>query len=262
MPRMTNGIGTWFCTAQFDAGWGWDDAVECAMFVYFPIWPRRVVHLLVVPSGSVAPETYQAIPLRWSDALVWHVFLRRWLAGFVGLGLFIIFMLVLVQLWPPPEGGNGAREWAVTKPILTPLAPCMVVAGLVGSLFLRSRTRRERDIRRVLGLHSLGTSDPMTWVDDDLARMPTSDALFGTATDAEAVPKRLLAGSWTSAIWAARLSAARENPTTGEALTDEVLHHPGVREALALFRRDRNCWASVMGAPAFGDQKKESPATD
>jgi hypothetical protein len=38
MPRMTNGVGTWFCKAHIDAGWGWDDAVECAMFLYFPVW--------------------------------------------------------------------------------------------------------------------------------------------------------------------------------------------------------------------------------
>src|SRR5262249_51933907 len=87
MPRMTNGIGTWFCPAHFAPGWGWDDAVECAMFLYFPVWPLRVVHLREIHGGSFAPDKYQAFPLRWSDQLVRHVLIRRWLVGFVGLGV-------------------------------------------------------------------------------------------------------------------------------------------------------------------------------
>jgi hypothetical protein len=256
MPRMTNGIGTWFCKARFEAGWGWDDAVECAMFLYFPLWAHRVVHMRDVPGGSFAQDQYQAFPLRYSEELVTHVFLRRWSAGFVGLGIFIAFMLGLVTLMPPT--GNAAREWAVTKPILTPIAPCLIVAGLAGLLYVRPRIARERDIRRVLGLHVLGSSDPATWVEEDMARIPKADARFGTATYAEAVPKLLAAGSWTGAMWAARLAAAREGLDLGQTLTDEVLRHPGTREALARFRRDAKCWSEAMGAKA-ADRLGPSP---
>lgn len=249
MPRMTNGVGTWFCKARFDAGWGWDDAVECTMIVHFPVWPLRVVHLKEVPGGSFAPDQYQALPLRWSDTLVRHVFVRRWFAGLLGLGLFLLLFVVAGTVWPPT--GEAGREWAFTKPILTPLAPCLVVVGLVGQWLLRPRVARERDVRRVLGLHPLGTSDPATWVDADLASIPKPDALFGAPTYAEAVPKLLAETSWTGAMWAARLSAAWEGRAAGEALTDEVLAHPGTRDALARFRKDAKCWPDAMGARAF-----------
>ncbi len=249
MPRMTNGVGTWFCKAHFDAGWGWDDVVECTMFVYFPIWPLRVLHLKETPGGSFAPNNYEAIPLRWSDQIVRHVFLRRWLSGAVGLGLVILLMLVLVTIWPPT--GEAAKEWAWTKPILTPLAPILVIVGLIGIFLLRPFERRERDIRSLLGLHDLGTSDPASWEREDLVRMTRASDLFGTSTYAEAVPKLLAAGAWSGAMWSARLSSAMDKSNNGEDLTNDVLNHQGAREAISRFRRDVKCWPEVMGTQAL-----------
>jgi hypothetical protein len=173
--------------------------------------------------------------------------LRRWLVGAIGLGVFMAFMVALVTLSPPTKA-EVVKEWAVTKPIMTVLAPCLIVAGIVGLFFLRPRTRRERDVRRLLGLHALGSSDPLSWVEEDLTPFRRGEALFGTATYAEAVPKLLDAGAWSGAMWAARLTAALENERTGEDLTDEVLGHPGTREALSRFQRDAKGWAEAMGA--------------
>jgi hypothetical protein len=131
---MTNGVGTWFCKAHFDAGWGWDDAVECAMFLYFPVWPLRTLHVRELRAGSFAPEEYQAIPLRWSNQLVRFVFLRRWFAGVVGLGLVLLLTLAVVIRWPPQ--GRAATEWAVLKPIVAPLAPCPVASSATHSSLL------------------------------------------------------------------------------------------------------------------------------
>jgi len=250
MPRMTNGIGTWFCTAHFDGGWGWDDAVECAMFLYFPVWPLRVIHLQQIPSGSFGPEKFQAIPLRWSDRLVWRVFLRRWLAGSVGLGVVLFLTLGLLIVWPPKDD-SAARAWSATKSILVVLAPCLIGAGIAGQLLCRCRGRRQRDMRRCLGVHRLGSSDPATWLDEDLARMPKAADLFATATYAEAVPKLLAEGAWVGAMWAARLTAACENRRGGEELTDTVLRHAGVQDALTRFQRDASCWREAMGVHAL-----------
>jgi hypothetical protein len=74
-----------------------------------------------------------------------------------------------------------------------------------------------------------------------------AEPLFGTTTFAAAVSKMLAQNCWTRAMWAARLTAAFENESTGEHLTDEVLDHPGTQEALAQFRRDPQCWPIVMG---------------
>jgi hypothetical protein len=249
MPHMTNGVGTWFCKAHFDAGWGWDDAVECAMFLYFPVWPLGTLHVRELRARSFAPEEYQAIPLRWSIQLVRFVFLQRWLAGLVGLGLVLLLTLAVVIRWPPQ--GRPAAEWAVLKPIVAPLAPCLIAGGIIGQLVLRYYPRKERDIRRVLGPHSRGSSDPATWLDEDLARMPTARLLFGTETFGDAVPRLLTAGARAAAMWAARLSAARESRTKGAELTDTVLRDPDVQEALSQFRRDPSCWRTAMGVEAY-----------
>jgi hypothetical protein len=254
---MSNGIGSWFCKAGFDAGWGWDDAVECAMFVFFPVWAHRVVHLKITPGGSFAPDKYDAIPLRWSDALVQHVLMRRWFGGLIGLGIFISLLLGLVTLWPPE--GNGAKEWAVTKPILMPLAPCLIIVGIVGLLYLRPKMQRTRDIRRLLGLHALGTTDPTSWLDDDRARAPQPAVLFGTATYREAVPKMINLQSWTGAMWAARLTMAFEDAAAGETCTDEVLKHESVRQGLARFRSDPGCWRDAMGADRLQAYRRTLP---
>src|SRR5262245_30492194 len=227
MPRMTNGIGTWFCKAHFDVGWGWDDAVECAMFLYFPLWAIRVVHL-----REDGEDKYTAIPLAWSDHVVRHAFLRRWLGGSIAAAVFVLLLIGFVT-WSPPTGEYAAREWAVTKPILTPIAIGLLVVAPVGLWFVGRAARRDRDIRRVLGLHALGSSDPVNWVEEDLARMRKTEALFGTTTYAAAVPELLQTGAWSGAMWAARLTTALEGAEVGERLTDEVLQHAGTREALA-----------------------------
>jgi hypothetical protein len=92
-------------------------------------------------------------------------------------------------------------------------------------------------------------------VDEDLARIPKAEALFGTATYAAAVPKLLAAGSLTGAMWAARLTAALEKAIPADELTDEVLRHPGTQEAFTRFRHDASEWPTAMGAQAFAEAR-------
>src|SRR5579885_1870047 len=143
MPKRTGGIGTWFCTAHPDAGRGGDDAVECAMFGLSP-GPTAPGRPLAGGSGRLircgslagdpAPLFRTARVARSPPPLV---------RGSIGLSLLILLMLELVALSPPT--GAAAREWAATRPILAPLAPCLVVAGIPGIRTLRPRTREERD---------------------------------------------------------------------------------------------------------------------
>lgn len=219
--------------------------------VLSPVWPIRVLHVQIVPGGSFAPENYRAIPLRWSDQIVCHVFLRCWLAGCIGLGILCIFLLVAHAVSPPKGKAYVAREWAVLQPILLPLTPCLIVGGIAGQLLIRRSARRDREIRLLLGVHGLGTSDPATWLDEDLARIKQSQALFGTATYAAAVPQLLQSGAWAGAMWAARLTTARESGTIGDALTAEVLEHSGVQEALQRYRLGEISWHQAMGVSAL-----------
>lgn len=262
MPRMVNGIGTWFCMAHFDAGWGWDDAVECAMFAYLPVWPIRTCHLRLEPGGSFAPENYQAISLRWSDPLVRHVFLRCWFAGCIGLGILCLALIGAHAVSPPAGQSYVAREWAVLRPILIPLTPCLILAGIVGQVLMSRSARRQRDIRLLLGLHRRGSSDPTMWPEDELGTLNSAQAMFGTSTYADAVHQLLLAEAWTGAMWAARLTAARENGKTGEALTAEVLGHPGTQKALQNYRLGAANWRDSMGVERLEQHQSQHSILD
>jgi hypothetical protein len=81
--------------------------------------------------------------------------------------------------------------------------------------------------------------------------MMQAQALFGTATYAEAVPRLLAAGTWTGAMWAARLTAARESATTGDALSTEILNQAGALDALQRYRLGTASWHDAMGAAAL-----------
>ena len=137
------------------------------------------------------------------------------------------------------------------KPVLLPLTPCLIAAGIIGQLLIRQSARREQNIRLLLGVHNMGTSDPSTWFDDHLNQFMPSQALFGTETYAEAVPHLIKAKSWTGAMWAARLASARENGTIGDELTTEVLEHQGTLDALRRYRHGGASWPDAMGAAAL-----------
>src|SRR5262249_30666566 len=141
---------------------------------------------------------------------------------------------------PPP--GNAPKGWAFTKPTPTRPSPSPGLAAIVGFRYLRPSTTKMRAMCGPVRPHSLRNSEPTNWVDEDRARAPKPQTLFGTATFAEAAPKMLELQSWTSAMWAARLTAAFENDATGEQLTGEILKHEAVQKALARFRADPNCW--------------------
>jgi hypothetical protein len=101
------------------------------------------------------------------------------------------------------------------------LAP-FVACGL-GYIVLWVTDRRPREIRRLLGPHELGQSDPATWTAESLASVRLPPQMFRTESFADAVPMLLEKGDRSSAMWAARLTVALEDAKTGEALTDCVL---------------------------------------
>lgn len=257
MARMTNGTGTWICTAQFDPGWGWDDGVESAMFCYLPVWPLRVIHLHNVHGGSFTPDSYHSVPLGWSNHLVRQVFLRSWLGGCIGWGILFALLLGAHAVSPPQGKEYVIREWAVLKPILAPLAPILIVVGIVGLVVINRFTRREREIRLLLGVHHLGSSDPVDWPDEELSRMPSAMTMFGTTTYAATVPELLQVQASTGAMWAARLSAAMESETNSQVITGQVLQHPDVRRVLQSFRLGSTKWGDVMGVSALEQYQAE-----
>ena len=220
MPFTINGIGTSICPARGDVAWGGEadrDSVECLVVLYLPVLPYRVVH-----SFGRNGTQYHAVPIRWSLGTIARAFFRRWMWVLMVVAGFAGYFAVLSHF----EGGEVS--WG--------LGAVAVGSAVVafGGWWLMARTdQRHRSIRRVLGPHELGSSDPATWTRNLLANVSDPTENYGTATFAEAAAKELASGSPIKAMWAARLATATEDRHEGERLTDEILAKPGMSEAIA-----------------------------
>jgi hypothetical protein len=238
MTHRVNGIGVWHCRAGYDAGWGLDDAVECFTFLYLPLTPAgKALHILA-EKESFGQTELQTMPIRSSDALVGQVLLRGWSRGSL---IFGVFCLILAPILGPLP---LSRESSTTIGVLPLMAVALAVfgLGLAGCLWARRRTTRTRKIRLLLGRHGLGNSDPATWLEDTWKQAVTGPKeMFGADTFAQAVEMLLGRGDLRRAVWAARLSTACEDPSRGEALTDAVLNHPAVPDALEQIRLQMRC---------------------
>ncbi len=217
MAYTFNGIGTSVCPGRGLTAWGGlpdADALECVTVFYVPVYPYRAVHVF---NGD--GTTYEQIPIRWSPALVLHALGRRWLGTILVAGVIAAVV-----------GAFEAFNTRARNPMLGLRLGCVAVALAAGSCLgwaaLRLLDRRTRAIRRLLGRHVFGSSDPACWTAPLLARVPPPGKAFGTATYADAVLPLLVLGDFGRAMWAARLAVALENPAVGEALTDAILEHP------------------------------------
>ena len=218
-----------FCRRQanqpwWDFGW-WDfDGFDgfppfLPVFVFEPLhvwdWHMHSTELDWVKRVSV--YAYRAIPLRWSPLLLARVFLRGWLWLPLLTGFFFSI--------------SGAHSMIARMAGFWLFGLC--VAAVVGLWLLN---RRDQQIRLLLGRHRLGASDPVTWTDDLLALVVPSQTWFGATTFAQACDSLLAQKKVSEAMWAARLSAALEDPQQGRDLTDRVLRDPAAQAELARLR--------------------------
>lgn len=218
MPQTVNGVGTAVCCARgFTQQPGHPspdtDAMICVVFFYLPIIPLRAVH-----THSWRGSSYIEVPIRWSMDLVFWAFLRRWAIGMVCIAIFLGFAcgIQMTEKGGPPIG----------------LILSTIVLGALGTgalWFAAQSDRRHREIRALIGGHRLGSSDPAHWTPEIVQNVSVSMELFGTPSDAAAVPVLIEKGDYAKAMFAARLTVAREDPAAGEALTDKILRDPGAR---------------------------------
>jgi|GEM_PF-5292353 len=204
----------------WDFGW-WDfDGFDgfppfLPIFVFEPlhVWDWHMQSTEADWSKRVSIYAYRAIPIRWSPQLVARTFLRAW-------------------LWLPLVAGflfsiSGAHSLIARLAGFWLFLLC--VAALAG-LWLWNH--RDQQIRRLLGRHRLGASDPVTWTDDLVALVAPAKTWFGAATFAQACDSLLAQKKVSEAMWAARLCAALEDPQRGRELTDRVLREPAAKAEL------------------------------
>jgi hypothetical protein len=229
MPGTINGIGTSVCKASADVGWNSYDAVECFVVFFLPIIPYSAVHTFDWNGNQ-----YRRVPIRWTGGVVGRTFLRGWRWGFLVVGLLVGFVGVV-----DIRKTSGIVCLAVGFLLLCVFALLTALVTLV--------EQRQNNIRRVLGPHVLGSCDPAALVGETLEAFAGNPRMqYGADSYALAVPELLREGRYSQAMWAARLAAALEDRAEGESLTDEVLNHHEVVNALDRVRRDPGSWAQVM----------------
>jgi hypothetical protein len=236
VPQTINGIGTSICPARGFVRWGGasdHDAVECFVFVYIPLIPYKAVHTF-----DWNGMHYRQVPIRWSWSLVARAFFRRWLF-LAGVFAAMIAGFGWMEFSEPAAGRATAMPYFVAAGIL-------VALWGIGFWVLEATDKRSRDIRRVLGRHSLGSSDPATWANDLLTGVVNSRQLHGTDTFAAAVPNLMKARAYSQAMWAARLSTVLEDRFEGEHLTEMILADLDVQSALEVVRKDPQSWSRLM----------------
>lgn len=260
--QTLKGFGTSVCGARGWVCWTeendpisgpWDfDGLECLVVFRFPLIPYRAVHTFnwsndaTVRGGMVGIEywSYDQIPIRWSFALLIRVALRRWIFVALAVGIGCLFNSQLGR--PAPQSVFVAL--AVACGILVGL-------GILGWCWMAVSESRVRRIRRVLGSHRRGSSDPATWTEEDLREVVGPQEAYGSPTFADAVLPLLVAGQLSKAMWAARLTVAKEDRRRGERLTSQVLKHPEVRKALAKVEENPTVWSSVMQQEGSDEQR-------
>jgi len=177
------------------------------------------------------------LPIRWSGTLVAQVLLYGWLRVFLVWSIFFVPLGVLFLVVPSPKNPEFGAQffWFFSVPPF--------VLWLLGSIWSRSRTDRPRKIRLLLGPHTLGTSDPATWTEETVGRAISSlKEMLGAESFSQATELFLSRQDFHRAMWSARLCTVCEDRSHGEWLTDQILQHRGVSEALDKARPKIRFW--------------------
>src|SRR5262249_27694290 len=142
-------------------------------------------------------------------------------------------------------GGTGHTD-ELTGRVLVGLGIALCVAGSGGLGLLWLTDQRTRNIRRVLGPHDLGSSDPATWTADRLENVGTPGQMYGADTFVQAAERLLAENDYSEAMWAARYAVALEDRAAGERITDTILKNKGVSRALKVVKLNPRRWVDVM----------------
>lgn len=237
MAKTINGIGTTYY--GYGAAVCWEppteessspaefDAVECFVIGYLPLAPLCAYHTW---DWDDAGSHCRALKIKATPDLMVRAVLRPYLVvsaiAMAILGFILFYGLI--------QFGNFEKA----SPVISVgfVLAVVVFAVSLGSLrLLGPANNRRRDIRLILGRHELGSSDPAMWLKDTLARAKPAQELFGFGTYQEAARAAIDDGKFASALLAARLAVANDEPL-GASLTDEILTHPDIRDKLEQLR--------------------------
>ena len=211
------------------------DAWEVKFGVVVPIILGAALHIWDLPIDKKETPR-KAIPLQPDPDYKRQTLVTHWL----GLGIVLASLALFI----------GSIPLLLNNFIV--LAAVSLIGSFVTAFLVFWVTRKSKDetrhcnIRLLLGLHEWGSSDPATWADElvDLVKPATE---LNISSYAELADHEKKAKRWCRAIWAARFSAAIEDKSQGEALTDSILAEPTVIEQVRNVMRKTNTRDAVWG---------------
>ena len=243
MPFTVNGVGTSTCGARGFVKWPGlgqadRDACECFVVLYLPVLPFKPIHAFDWNGNA-----YRAIPIRWSMGIFARVFARAWLGWLPAIAAALLATFAVVEF----NERHGPKPMFEYERAAAALAAAVVAATTF--LVLGKMDRRDVAIRRALGRHEFGSSDPADWI-GDLAKAikPGHEREVGLSY-ADSARKALTERQFSRAMWDARLCCLLEGRSDGERVTDEILDHPEFQDALFKVGKNGAGWQEAM-APA------------
>ncbi len=195
-----------------------------------PLVLRDLVHVWDFPLTPVGE--CKAILLQPDPAFKRRVFVCNWF-GAVAVALVLLSPLAFAKV----------------HILLGVLSIVAAVACIIVAIVCSRQPSRLRDIRLVLGPHTWGSSDPATWNERICMDVVAPRGTFNLESFAEMARKAIDERKWGTAMWAARLSVAVEDVTTGECLTNDILHCAEVSDRLRRIRNRPEQRDREFGAP-------------
>jgi hypothetical protein len=249
MPFTINGIGTGITSARGFVKWPGmvdhdRDACECLVVFFMPVIAYKTMHTF-----DWNGDQYKAIPIRYSFGMVLRAYVRSWL-GWAPMCIGLVMLLVAVVAAFDQRGGGRERLLPLTMFAVS--VPSLALSGL--TFFLLGRTdRRNIAIRRALGRHEFGSSDPADWTGDLASAIGPGEERPNKLSYLAAARHHLGRGEYSDAMWNARLGCIAEDRAEAERMTDEILADDGFRGALFRLGKSGEGWEKLMnGSGATG----------
>lgn len=226
MTFSINGIGTGMVRAS-SSQQGQFDAVESCIFYYLPVIPYRVVHV-TGREATFFSASYRTIKLRYSGRIVFKSILHAWSIGglLVGGFFFALWMLlVVVGISTIAKGGDLEAGNSVLGGVCCVFFPTLpFYAGILGRVIYWFMDRRDSKIKRIIGAHDLGSSDPYYWVDDTLFDIAEGMLEYnGLPSMTASAQRNLNDGDFSTAMMQVRMAQRLEPQSAANSLFHEII---------------------------------------
>lgn len=217
MPTSYNGFGTALVRASKKRtvdGHVQFEAVEALVAAYFPLVPYKVIHVL---QGDSSIDEYHSITLSRGGRIIVKAYLSGWgnlLMFFAGL-MTAIFAFATYTM---------ERPFTRTDATFLLSGTAVLVFGVVLKFVWLRLDAKDEQIKDIIGVHALGTSDPIYWP-EQIAIPFTNDLLtqHGATSLDEIAQKAMSTGEQSLAMLCTRVAMRNANDVRAKASFDQLL---------------------------------------